>query len=76
MHVSAERAWCLRRGTLGGGVTCDNCSSGSFIIKSAQWSTTSPPTLGVASSCANCGTEATTPVSLEEARRFGFDNPD
>ena len=59
------------------GVACHNCgSSGSFIVKSARWSTMSSPTLDVATICANCGTVATTPFSLEEARRCGFDDPD
>jgi hypothetical protein len=77
MYVSGERAWCLRQLILGRGVCCNECgSSGSFVIKSAQWSMTSPPTLDVASNCANCGTGATTPFSLQEARRCGFDDPD
>ena len=75
MYVSGERAWCLRRLIVGRGVACDNCGSGSFIIKSARWSMTSPPTLDVASNCANCGTGATIPLSLEEARRCGFEDP-
>ena len=75
MYVSGERAWCLRRLILGRGVACNNCGSGSFIIKSAQWSMRSPPTLDVASNCANCGTGATAQLSLQEARRFGFDDP-
>ena len=75
MYVSGERAWCLRRLILGRGVACNDCGSGSFIIKSAQWSMTSPPALDVASKCANCGTGATTPLSLQEARRCGFDDP-
>jgi DNA-directed RNA polymerase subunit RPC12/RpoP len=59
------------------GVACHNCgSSRSFIIKSARWSTMSSPTLDVASNCANCGTEATPPLSLEEARRCGFEDLD
>jgi hypothetical protein len=35
----------------------------------------SPLELEVASKCGNCGTEATTPLSLQEARRSGFDDP-
>jgi len=62
---------------LGRGFACTNCGSyGSFMIKGARWSATSPPALEVASSCANCGTEDTTLVSLQEARRCGFDDPD
>jgi hypothetical protein len=76
MYVSGERAGCLRRVILGREFACNNCGSGSFIIKSAQWSLTSPPALDVASKCANCGTGATTQLSLQEARRCGFDDPD
>ena len=76
MYVSGERAGCLRRVILGREFACNNCGSGSFIIKSAQWSMTSPPALDVASNCANCGTGATTQLSLQEARRCGFDDPD
>ena len=74
MYVSGERAGCLRRVILGREFACNNCGSGSFIIKSAQWSMTSPPALEVASKCANCGTGLTTPLSLQEARRCGFDD--
>jgi hypothetical protein len=76
MYVSGERAWCLRQLILGRGVSSNNCSCGCFIIKSAQWSMRSPPTLDVASKIANCGTGATTQLSLQEARRCGFDDPD
>jgi hypothetical protein len=77
MYISGERAWCLRRVILGRGVCCNESgSSGSLIIKRAQWSMTSPPALEVASNCGNCGTEATTALSLQEARRCGFDDPD
>jgi hypothetical protein len=75
MYVSGERAWCLRRLIMGRGVACNDCGSRSFIIKSAQWSMTSPPELEVASNCANCGTGVTTPLSLQEARRCDFDDP-
>ena len=76
MRVSGERAGCLRRVMMGRGVACANCgSAGAFIIKGARWSTTGPPELEVASNCASSGTGATTPVSLEEARRCGFDEP-
>ena len=77
MYVSGEQAGCVRQLMLDRGVACHNCgSSGAFIVKSARWSTMSPPTLDIASSCANCGTEARIPLSLEEARRCGFDDPD
>jgi hypothetical protein len=76
MYVSGERAGCARRVILGRGLCCNECgSSGSFIIKSAQWSMRSPPTLEVASKCGNCGTGATTSLSLQEAGRCGFDDP-
>ena len=75
MYVSGERAWRLRRLILGRGVACNECGSGAFIIKSAQWSMTSPPELEVASKCANCDTGVRTPLSLQEARRCGFDDP-
>jgi hypothetical protein len=35
----------------------------------------SPPALDVDLNCANCGTGATIALSLEEARRCGFDKP-
>ena len=54
---------------------CHNCGSGSFIIKSAQWSMTSSLALDVDLGCANCGTGATVPLTLEEVRRCGFDEP-
>jgi len=77
MYVSGERAWYLRRVILGRGFACNECAcSGSTIIESAQWSLTSPPALDVASKCANCGTGATTQLSLQETRRCGFDDPD
>jgi len=76
MYVSGERAGCLRRLLLGRGVACNNCGSvESFIIKSTRWSTTSPLALEVASNCANCGAGTTTPLSLQEARRCGFEYP-
>jgi hypothetical protein len=66
----------LRRVMMGRGIACANCgSTGAFIIKGARWSTTKPPELEVASNCAGCGTGATTPVSLDVARRCGFDDP-
>jgi hypothetical protein len=75
MYVSSQQARCLRQLMLGKGFACHNCGSGSFIIKSARWSMTSLPALDVASICADCGTEATSPLSLQEARRCGFDDP-
>jgi hypothetical protein len=75
VRLSGERAGCLRRVMLGRGFACADCGSGTFIIKGTLWSTTSPPKLEVASSCAGCGTGATTLLSSEEARRCGFDDP-
>jgi hypothetical protein len=75
VHVSGERAGCLRRVMVGKEFACENCGSGSFIIKSVRWSTMSPPALAVASNCGSCGTGVTTPLSLEEARRCGLDDP-
>jgi hypothetical protein len=76
MYLSGERAWCVRQLMLEREVACNKCgSSGSFIIKSAQWSMMSPSALDVDLNCADCGTGATTPLSLEEARRCGFDDP-
>ena len=75
MYVSGERAWCLRQLILQKEFACHNCGSGSFIIKGVQWPMVSPPALDVDMNCANCGTGATIPLSLEEARRCGFDDP-
>jgi hypothetical protein len=75
MYVSGERAWCLRQLILEKEFACHNCGSGSFIIKSAQWPMMSPPAPDVDLNCANWGTGATIPLSLEEARGCGFDNP-
>jgi len=76
MYASGEQAWCVRQLILEREVACNNCgSSWSFIIKSAQWSMMNPSALDVHLNCANCGTEATIPLSLEEARRCGFDDP-
>jgi uncharacterized Zn finger protein len=75
MYVSGERASCLRQLILAKEFACHNCGSGSFIIKGVQWTMTSPPTLDVDLNCANCGAVTTIPLSLEEARRCGFDDP-
>ena len=74
MYASGERAWCLRRVILQMEFACHNCGSGSFIM-CTQWSMTSSLALDVDLSCANCGTGATVPLTLEEARRCGFDEP-
>jgi hypothetical protein len=76
VRVSGERAGCVRRVMLGRGFACDNCGSVSFIVKGARWPATGPPALEVAWSCANCTMVSTTPVSLQEAGRCGFDDPD
>jgi uncharacterized Zn finger protein len=75
MYVSGERASCLRQLILQKEFACHNCGSGSFIIRGVQWSMSSPPALDVDLRCANCGTVATIALSLEEARRCGFDDP-
>jgi uncharacterized Zn finger protein len=75
MYPSGERARCLRLVILQKEFACHNCGSGSFIIKSAQWSMTSPPALDVDLRCATCGTGATAPLTPQEARRCGFDEP-
>jgi RNase P subunit RPR2 len=75
MDVSGERAWCLRQLILQKEFACRNCGSGSFIIKGAQWRMVSPPALDVGLNCANCGTGNTIPLTLEEARRSGFEDP-
>jgi len=75
MYVSGERAGCVRRVMLDRGFACADCGSESFIIKGARRGPSSPQALEVASNCASCGTVATTPLSLEKARRCGFDEP-
>ena len=76
MYLSGEHAWCVRQLILQIEVACNNCgSSGSFIIKSVQWSMMIPPALDVHLTCANCSTGATIPLSLEVAGRCGFDDP-
>jgi hypothetical protein len=75
MYVSGERASCLRQLILQKEFACHNCGSGSFIIKGVQWPMRSPPALDVEMNCANCGAVATIALSLEEARRCGFDDP-
>jgi hypothetical protein len=75
MYVSGERAWCLHEVILQKGFACHNCGSGSFIIRGAQWATMGAPALDVDLRCASCGTRATVALSLQEARRCGFDDP-
>ena len=75
MYPSGERAWCLRRVIRQKGHACHSCGSQSCIIRGAQWSTVGPPALEVYVRCANCGAEATASLSLEEARRCGFEDP-
>ena len=75
MYPSGERAWCLRRVIMRKGHACRSCGSESFIIRDAQWSTMGSPALGVDLRCANCGAGATVSLSLEEARRCGFEDP-
>ena len=75
MYPSGERAWCLRRVMMQKGYACHNCGSESFIIRGARWSTKGYPALEVDLRCANCGAGATVSLSLEEARRCGFEEP-
>ena len=57
------------------GHACHNCGLESFILRDARWSTQGPPALEVDVRCANCGTTDTASLSVEEARRCGFDDP-
>ena len=75
MYVSGERAWSLRQLILQKELACRNCGSGSFIIKGVQWRMINPPALDVDLNCASCGTGDTISLSLEEARRCGFEDP-
>jgi hypothetical protein len=75
MYVSGERARCLHEVILQKGFACHNCGSVSFIIRDAQWATMGSPALDVDLRCASCGTRATVSLSLQEARRCGFDDP-
>jgi hypothetical protein len=72
MHVSMEQATCLRL-MLQKGFACQNCGSSFFIVRGARWPTGTPPALEVDLRCASCGAGATASVSLQEARRCGFD---
>ena len=75
MYVFGERARCLREVILQKGFACHNCGSVSFIVRGAQWATIESPALDVDLICASCGTRATVSLSLQEARRCGFDDP-
>jgi uncharacterized Zn finger protein len=57
------------------GYACQSCGSASFIIRGAQWSTMGSPALEVDLRCASCGAGDTVSLSVEEARRCGFDEP-
>ena len=57
------------------GHACQSCGSESFIIRGAHWSTKGSPALEVDLRCADCGTTDTASLSLQEARRCGFDDP-
>jgi hypothetical protein len=76
MYVSGQQASCLRQLILQKEFACHNCDSVSFIIRGARWSTTGSPALDVDLRCASCGTSDTVSLSLQEARRCGFDDPD
>jgi hypothetical protein len=75
MYVSGERAWCLHEVILQKGFACHSCGSVSFIVRSAQWAMRGSLALEVDLICASCGTRATVALSLQEARRCGFDDP-
>jgi len=75
MYVSGKRARCLHEVILQKGFACHSCGSVSFIVRDAQWATMGPPGLDVDLRCASCGTRATVSLSLQEARRCGFDDP-
>jgi hypothetical protein len=75
MYVSGERAQCLHELIVHKGFACHNCGSLSFIIRDAQWATMGAPALDVDLRCASCATRATVSLSLQEARRCGFDDP-
>ena len=57
------------------GHACQSCGSESFIISGAHWFTKGSPALEVDLRCASCGARVTGSLSLEEARRCGFDDP-
>jgi uncharacterized Zn finger protein len=57
------------------GHACQSCGSESVIVGGAQWTTPGASALGVALRCANCGAADTISLSLQEARRYGFDDP-
>ena len=75
MYVSGQQASCLRQLILQKEFACHSCGSGSFIVRDAQWATMGSPALDVDLRCASCGTRATVALSLQEARRCGFDDP-
>ena len=75
MYPSGERAQCLRQVIVQKRFACHTCGSASFIIRDAQWATIESPALDVDLICASCGTRATVSLSLQEARRCGFDDP-
>jgi len=74
MYVFGERARCLREVILQKGFACHNCGSVSFIIRGAQWAMMGSPALDVDVRCASCGTRDTVSLSLQEARRCGFED--
>ena len=75
MYLSGERARCLHEVILQKGFSCHSCGSVSFIVRDAHWATMGSPVLDVDLRCASCGTRATVSLSLQEARRCGFDDP-
>ena len=75
MYPSGERAQCLRQVILHKRFACHTCGSAFFIIRDARWSQVESPALEVDLRCTNCGTTDTVPLSLVEAKRCGFDEP-
>jgi hypothetical protein len=49
---------------------------GVLHYQGARWYTKGSPALEVDLRCASCGARATVSLSLEEARRCGFDEPE
>jgi hypothetical protein len=67
--------WCLRQVIVQKGHACHDCGAVSFIARGARWSAAGAPTLDIALTCAMCSAGSTVPLSREEARRCGFEDP-
>jgi hypothetical protein len=56
---------------------CHNCSSQTFVVYDAFWaSKTTPCKLEVQGNCAECEGGASIWLSVEDAKRCGFTDPD